>query len=52
MRALSVFLLQDTGIGMTADEMISNLGTIARSGSKVARRLLRAQYDKWYLSLV
>jgi molecular chaperone HtpG len=32
--ANSVFTIEDNGVGMSRDDMISNLGTIARSGTK------------------
>lgn len=36
----------DTGIGMTHDELVQNLGTIARSGSKEFIQQLAGQKDK------
>jgi len=41
----SSITITDTGIGMTRDDMISNLGTIARSGSKNFLNELKLQED-------
>ncbi|MCI0556642.1 MAG: ATP-binding protein, partial [Anaerolineae bacterium] len=38
-----IITIQDTGIGMTRDEIIENLGTIAQSG---ARKFLEAAKDQ------
>ncbi|NXH14524.1 TRAP1 protein, partial [Bucco capensis] len=43
--AKGTITVQDTGVGMTQEELISNLGTIARSGSKAFLDALQSQAE-------
>uniref|UniRef100_A0A8C4ETP3 TNF receptor associated protein 1 n=1 Tax=Dicentrarchus labrax TaxID=13489 RepID=A0A8C4ETP3_DICLA len=43
--AKGTFTIQDTGVGMNQEELVANLGTIARSGSKAFLDALQNQAD-------
>jgi molecular chaperone HtpG len=44
--------IEDTGVGMTHDELVQDLGTVARSGSKALLERLKAKGDGKDLSLI
>ncbi len=44
--------IEDNGVGMTHDELIENLGTIARSGSKKFVEMLKGRGEKADLQLI
>uniref|UniRef100_H3CNJ8 Heat shock protein 75 kDa, mitochondrial n=1 Tax=Tetraodon nigroviridis TaxID=99883 RepID=H3CNJ8_TETNG len=43
--AKGTFTIQDTGVGMNKEELVANLGTIARSGSKAFLDALQSQAE-------
>uniref|UniRef100_A0A8K9ULA9 Heat shock protein 75 kDa, mitochondrial n=1 Tax=Oncorhynchus mykiss TaxID=8022 RepID=A0A8K9ULA9_ONCMY len=44
-QAKGTFTIQDTGVGMNQEELVANLGTIARSGSKAFLESLQSQAE-------
>ena len=51
-KAAGTLTIEDTGIGMTHEELVQDLGTIARSGSRALLEQLKAKGDGKGLSLI